>query len=290
MNPSPTHTISRFRDRFILQSILMITATMALLFAQQTARADQLSIAANYQLNLSGIRFAKVDMNTVVDNGTYVITVNARNSGFGKLFRFAGTTQSSGQFSNRQTVPLRYSVDYHVSKKQQKISMSFVDRKATNLSILRPLDAKEQRIPVTEDLLQNVFDPVSAFVFPMPQALNGVSACNRTTSVYDGRYRFDLTMNFMRVESRPSLEHPGQATSIFVCSMKYTPIAGHKGNHAYKFHDWANRDGVEVWLMPLQGADVLLPYRGVFPTPVGRAIFNLKDFSMTGSFRQASAN
>ncbi|MBZ0217918.1 MAG: DUF3108 domain-containing protein, partial [Fimbriimonadaceae bacterium] len=214
----------------------------------------------------------------------------ARNSGFGKLFKFGGVTESRGQFADRQAVPLQYSIDYHVSRDQQRISMSFVDRTATNLSILKPLDAMEQRIPVTGDLLRGVFDPVSAFVFPMPQALDGASACNRKTSVYDGRYRFDLTMHFIRVETKPSLEYPGQSTNIYVCGMKYIPIAGHKGNRAYKFHDWANRDGVEVWLMPLRQADVLLPYRGVFPTPVGNAIFFLDDFTMTGSFRQAAAS
>ena len=61
---------------------------------------------------------------------------------------------------------------------------------------------------------------------------------------------------------------------MFVCKIKYIPIAGHKPN-AQATRYLKATDGIEFWLAPVQAIGMLVPYRAVLPTPVGTAMLTL---------------
>jgi len=272
-----------------IMSVFSLMAALCWLASPATAGEAKPGISTSYSLTVAGIGFAKINMGSIWENGTYEVQIAAERSQLGYLVDFGGLTISRGVMSGREVVPRSFSIDYHIMQKKQHISLGFDSGRVNALDVRPPLDAMNERVPVTGKHQRGVFDPVSAFVIPLPAgALTGARACNRTLPIYDGRYRFDIKLDFIRTETVPSHDAPGKMTLAYVCGMKYKPVAGHKKHRQSDIYEWANRDGVEVWLMPLRRMDVLLPVRGVFPTPVGRAIFHITRLEMAGEVRHAA--
>ncbi len=289
-------TLVRFYPN-CLAFLFFLSLQLAANTAPVSAEVASVKISAKFYLDLAGLRFGKIYLNSVLENGTYSVIIEAKNSRLGKLVNYGGMTTSSGKFSQSGTAPEQFSVNYQIRKKQEAITLSYDGNSVENIEIVPPRAPSNNRIPILEEHRQNVIDPVGAFVFPLPdQSLTGETACNRELAVFDGRNRYNLTLFYIRTERANSNDYSGQladvsdigstsefpilATKTFVCGMNYAPIAGHRIKDKDDFFKWANSDGVEIWLLPLEQAGVLLPYRGVFPTPLGRAIFRLNELSV----------
>jgi hypothetical protein len=94
-------------------------------------------------------------------------------------------------------------------------------------------------------------------------------------AVFDGRLRYDLQLAFKRMD-RVKAEK-GYAGPVVVCAVHFSPIAGFIPSRTAIRYLTRLRD-IEVWLAPIAGTRVLVPYRAQGPSPVGRVVLEATQF------------
>ena len=71
----------------------------------------------------------------------------------------------------------------------------------------------------------------------------------------------------------------GYRGPVAVCAVRYVPIAGHRRDRpATKF--MADNKDLEVWLAPIDGARVLMPFRVSVRTMIGTTVIEASEFSV----------
>jgi hypothetical protein len=163
-----------------------------------------------------------------------------------------------------------------------------------DFKVTPPQDANPERVPITDAHRQNVFDPMTASLVRVPG--NGdllvPEACKRTVAVFDGRLRYDLELAYKRMDNVKA--DKGYTGPVLVCSVYFMPVGGHDPSRTAIKYLTKMRD-MEVWLAPIAGTRVLVPFRAQGPTPVGQAVLEADQFvslpmpskaSVTGSKTQ----
>jgi hypothetical protein len=105
-------------------------------------------------------------------------------------------------------------------------------------------------------------------------------------SVFDGRMRYDLQLVFKRMEHVKA--DKGYDGPALVCAVYFTPIAGFIPSRAAIRYVSKLRD-IEVWLAPIAGTRVLVPFRVQGPTPIGRVVMEATEFVSSPITTRASA-
>jgi len=130
-------------------------------------------------------------------------------------------------------------------------------------------------------------DPMSASFIPVPGKANLMNpeACQRTLAVFDGRMRYDLQLVYKRVdEISPDKGYSGPSV---VCAVSFIPLAGHNPQRsAIKY--LINLREMEMWLAPIAGTRVVVPFRLSIPTPVGLGIMQATEFVSVAQPARAS--
>jgi hypothetical protein len=130
---------------------------------------------------------------------------------------------------------------------------------------------------VTDADRRGVFDPMTSMLNRVAGTGDPVTpqACNRKVAVFDGRVRYDLRSEYRRMEAVKA--DRGYAGPAVVCAVFFTPISGYVPDRpAIKYlvtlHD------AEVWLAPIAGTRVLVPFRFSMPTPLGTGLLQATEF------------
>jgi hypothetical protein len=87
--------------------------------------------------------------------------------------------------------------------------------------------------------------------------------------------RYDLHLSFKRMENVRA-EHGYQGPAV-VCALMFSPIAGHIPDRA-AIRYLADLRTIEMWLAPIVGTRVLVPYRVTVPTPIGLGVLQATQF------------
>jgi hypothetical protein len=116
-------------------------------------------------------------------------------------------------------------------------------------------------------------DPVSA------------EACSQGQSIFDGRMRYDLKLEYRRIENIKV--DKGYHGPVVVCAINFVPISGYVPDRAAIKYLKAQRN-MEVWFAPILGTRVLMPFKLVIPTPIGTGVMQATRF--TNSMRTQTAN
>ena len=140
-----------------------------------------------------------------------------------------------------------------------------------------PLIPSPERVPVTEAHRKGVTDPMSAMIIPV--AGNGElltpDACKRKLAIFDGRQRADIDLVFKRMDRVKA--DKGYQGPVVVCTVLYNPIAGHRPERPAIKYLVEQRD-MEMWLAPIAGTRVLVPFRFSVPTPFGLGVLQATYF------------
>ena len=109
-------------------------------------------------------------------------------------------------------------------------------------------------------------------------------ACERTVAIFDGHTRYNLSLAFERI----GMAHPneGYQGQVVVCSAKFLPVAGYDPKHFLVTYLAAQRE-TEIWLAPLSGTRLLVPYRASISTPMGVGILEATKFAFVPSEENA---
>ena len=74
----------------------------------------------------------------------------------------------------------------------------------------------------------------------------------------------------------------GYSGEVVVCAVYFAPIAGYVPSRSTIKYISKQRE-MEVWLAPIAGTRVLVPFRAQSPTPIGEAVLKATQFVSTRS-------
>ncbi len=257
--------------------IAILSAALTLVPAIASAQAK---LDARYVVTLAGVTIGKGAW--IVDIGEDQYTAAASGATTGLLRVFAsgqGTSAVRGAVVNGRLVPATYAASLTQDKKSDEVRIELAGGNVRDFSINpAPPPPTPDRIPVTEAHLRGVIDPVTASLVQIPGNGDPVSpeACNRAASVFDGRIRYDLQLSYKRME-RVKLEQ-GYEGAVVVCAVYFTPLGGYLPQRTAIKYLIAQRD-MEVWLAPIGGTRILVPFRFSIPTPLGTGVLQARHFS-----------
>jgi hypothetical protein len=257
-------------------------ASLAFLAAMVTMTGPvtaQGKLEAHYDVTLAGILVGTGTWAVEILDDQYSAAANGSTTGLLKAFAHGtGTGTSQGRAVNGALVSANYTATISSSKKSETIRMSLAGGNVKNFVIEPTPPVDTRRIPVTDAHKRGVFDPMSATLLRVPGTADplGPEACHATTGIFDGRMRYDLRLGFKRMET-VNLEK-GYHGPVVVCSITFSPISGYVPDRfAIKY--LAAQRNMEVWLAPIAGTRVMVPYRLTIPTLLGTGKLEATEFN-----------
>jgi len=242
-------------------------------------------VEVSYRATLAGIPIGYGTW--VVDIGPkqYAGAASGRASGLVRvLVSGEGSSTVRGVIKQGRLIPSSFAANIH-SHESYDVRMEMSSGNVKSLKNEPPIIESPDRVPLTEQHRRGVLDPMTALMITVPGTGELVSseACRAKLPIFDGRQRFDLMLSFRRMDVVES--EKGYRGPAVVCNASYVPIAGHRpGRFAIRYLQ-ETRD-IEIWLAPIAGTRVLIPYRVSIPTLLGNAILQATQFE---SEAQASA-
>jgi len=224
-------------------------------------------VRAVYDVNFNGFNVGTFEFESQAEQESYTLIGNAKLSILLGTFSWDGFTRSFGSIVDQSPKPAAFSFDFKSSAKSGSTRMEFADGGVSEIKNLPVTPNKGEVIPVREQHLKGVLDPLSAIM----AMSRGTSAnpCERRVPIFDGKERFDLVLS-PKGETKITEQQPsGQPGMAHVCRVRYLPIAGHKVDSDTKY--MAANDAIEVMLRPIPSANVFVPYQVTIPTMAGTA-------------------
>jgi hypothetical protein len=178
-----------------------------------------------------------------------------------------------------------YSATIKAGHHTDEVRMTVAGGNVKEFKLDPPLEPSSKRIPVTENLRHGVMDPMTASLIVVPGngEMRSPQACERTLAVFDGKLRYDLKLAYKRIEMVKA--EKGYSGPVVVCSVAFSPVAGFVPSRiAVRY--LSKSDDMEIWLAPIAGTRVMVPFRAQVGTPFGLGVIEATQFvSVAGSSR-----
>ena len=235
-------------------------------------------LEAQYSASLAGIPIGSGSWTIEAADTQYTATVSGSTSGLLRAFTGGqGNATARTTISGGKVVSSIYAATITTRKHTDSIRITINNGNVKEFRIDPPQDQDPERVPITEAHQHNVIDPLTASL--VRASGNGdllsPEACDRTLAVFDGRLRYDLQFAFKRIENVKAKK--GYAGPVVVCAAYFSPVAGFiPSRSAIKY--LSKQREMEIWLAPIAGTRVLVPYRAQSPTPVGQAVLEASEF------------
>jgi Protein of unknown function (DUF3108) len=268
---------------------LMLMLAAALIAAAPAAHA-QGKLEARYTVTLAGIPIGKGSWVVDVTDTHYMAAASGVTTGLIRVFTGGkGTSAANGTLLAGQPLTSIYASTIATSKKTDEVRLTVANGTVKESKLDPPLETQPDRVPITDAHRKGILDPMTAALMRTPGNGNPLSpeACQRTIAVFDGRLRFDLQFAFKRMDHVKA--EKGYAGPVVVCAVYFLPIAGYIPSRAAIRYVSKLRD-MEVWLAPIAGTRVLVPFRAQGPTPIGHVVLEATQFVSTRIPTHASAN
>jgi hypothetical protein len=268
---------------------MTLLAVAQLILAQLAPVRAQARLDARYEARLAGIPIGRGSWVIDIGEDRYAATASGGTTGLLKAIAGGkGSGEAQGRIVNGQLVPVNYTATTETSKKAETIRMALAGGNVTSSSIDPDPPDDPARIKVTPANRQGVLDPMTGTLLRVPGAGDPVSpeACKAGAAIFDGRMRYDLNLAFKRLDKVKAAK--GYRGPVVVCAIYFTPVAGYVPDRIAIKYLAAQRD-MEVWLAPIAGTRILVPFKTVIPTPLGTGVLIATDFVATSSPSRASA-
>lgn len=258
--------------------------------APATPASAQAKLDAKYKATLAGVPIGEGTWIVDIGEKEYTAAVSGMTTGLLKILSGGkGTGSVHGAVAGGQFAPGSYAASINTHKKTEEIRVTLNGGKVKEYRIEPPQEPNDERVPITEAHRHGVTDPMTGALARMAGTgdMRVPEACQRKVAVFDGRMRYDLQLAFKRMDNVQTKK--GYSGPVVVCSIYFTPVAGHvPDRYAVKYLTKA-RDA-EVWLAPVTGTRVMVPYRLQMETPLGMGIVEATQFvSTAGTLGSKSA-
>lgn len=233
---------------------------------------------ARYQVTLGGVAFGRGNWHIAVGDDQFTSSVSGTTSGLVRLFSTGrGNSASRGSVAGGALNASSYSSSIATDQKYDEVRMLLNGGTVKEYMAEPPNNPDPQRVPVEAAHRRGVLDPMTAAIIRVPG--NGDTfvpqACNRKLAIFDGRMRYDLQLAYKRLDRVKS--EKGYQGTVVVCSVRFAPIAGHVPTRSVIKYLIELRE-TEMWLAPIAGTRLMVPYRVSLPTPLGEGVLQATQF------------
>ncbi|MDP1883268.1 MAG: DUF3108 domain-containing protein [Bradyrhizobium sp.] len=233
---------------------------------------------ARYEATLSGIPVGKGAWNIEISDDSFSASASGGTSGLLKAFSGgSGTGAAQGRVVAGALVATNYSASTTTAKKKEAIRMVLTSGfiKEFVIEPEPPVDA--DRLPVTDAHRRGVYDPMTGSMLRVPGTGDPLTpeACRVSAGVFDGRMRYDLKLDFKRMETVKA--EKGYQGPVVVCAVYFTPVAGYIPDRPVIKYLAAQRN-IEIAFAPVAGTRILVPFWMKIPTPLGPALLEATQF------------
>jgi hypothetical protein len=269
-----------------LRRLLNATAILAALgatCAPDGAALAQGKLDARYTASLAGIPVGRGSWVLDIRDDQYTAAASGMTTGLLRVFASGqGTSAAQGNVADGRPLPRSYASTIVADKKKDEVEMVLSDGTVREYTVTPPSPPNPERIPITEAHRRAVTDPMTASLVRVAGNGDplGPDACQRSIAVFDGRMRYDLRLAYKRMDQVKA--DKGYQGPAVVCSMFFSPVAGYIPNRSVIKYLVDMRD-MEVWLAPISGTRVLVPFRIAVPTPLGMGVLEATQFVSTGT-------
>jgi Protein of unknown function (DUF3108) len=263
------------RARWLLPALALVAASGA------TPAFAQGKLEAQYEATLAGIPVGRGAWNIEISDDQFSAAASGGTAGLLKTFASgAGSGASQGRVVNGALVSTNYSASTTTSKKTEAIHMLLNNGTIKEFAIEPQPPVDPDRIPVTEAHKKGVFDPMTGSMLHVPGTADPLSpeACRVGAAIFDGRMRYDLKLDFKRMETVRA--EKGYQGPVVVCAIYFAPVAGYIPDRPVIKYLTAARN-MEIAFAPVLGTRILVPFRMVIPTPLGVAMLEATQFITT---------
>jgi hypothetical protein len=245
---------------------------------------------ARYTASLAGVPIGKGAWIIDIGDDQYTAAASGMTAGILSVFTSGqGSGASRGHVHGDGFSPNTYASSITTDHKLEEMRIVLNSGMVKEVTINPPTSFNPERVPLTDVHRRGVVDPMSAVLLGVPGNGNPLSpeACQRTIPVFDGRMRFDLQMSYKRMDVvRAEKGYQGPAV---VCAIQFVPLAGYVPSRPAVKYLVAQHD-VEVWLAPIMGTRVVVPFRVSIPTPLGRGVVEATQFITTPTPHRLTSN
>jgi Protein of unknown function (DUF3108) len=245
--------------------------------------AAQGRLEAQYEATLAGIPIGKGAWVIDISDDQFSASASGGTAGLLKAFTGgSGTGASQGRVVGGALVSTNYSATTTTAKKSEAIHMVLANGTVKEYGIEPEPPVDPDRIPVTEAHRHGVYDPMTGSMLRVPGTADPLSpeACHTGAAIFDGRLRYDLKLDFKRMETVKA-EH-GYRGPVVVCAVYFTPVAGYIPDRPVIKYLAAQRN-IEIAFAPVAGTRILVPFWMKVPTPLGPALLEATSFVTTAT-------
>ena len=240
-------------------------------------------LEAHYEATLAGIPVGRGAWNIDISDDQFSAAAAGGTSGLLKAFAGgSGTASALGRVVNGALVSTNYNASTATSKYTQAIRMILSNGTIKESAIEPEPPVDPDRLPVTEAHRKGVFDPMTGSMLRVGGTADplGPEACRSGTAIFDGRMRYDLKLDFKRMETVRA--EKGYQGPVVVCAIYFVPVAGYIPDRPVIKYLAAQRN-MEIAFAPVAGTRILVPFRMVIPTPLGTAMLEATQFITTAT-------
>jgi hypothetical protein len=246
-------------------------------------------LEARYAVTLAGLPVGQGSWVVDIGDDHFSTAASGATAGVMKVFASGkGQSAAQGRVSGGSLIASSYTSNIYTDKKYDEVRLTFSGGNVKEFSAEPPNTPNPARIPLTEAHRRGVSDPMSAGLIRVPGTGDSIvpQACQRTLSIFDGRMRYELQLAFRRMEAVNS--QSGYQGPVVVCSVIFTPIAGHVPDR-YAIKYLTELRDMEMSLAPIAGTHIVAPYRIAIPTPIGTGLMQATQFISSPQPGKASA-
>ena len=233
---------------------------------------------ARYAASLGGLSVGRGAWVVDIGEDKYLAAASGVTAGLLRLFAGGeGTGAARGTIVKGEFVPASYAASIATSKRVNEVRLALKGGAVKDLTVSPPVTPESGRIPLKATHRRGVIDPMTASLLRVPGKGNPLvpEACKRTIAVFDGRMRYDLSLAYKRMGTVKA--EKGYAGPALVCAIYFHPVAGHVPDRiAIKY--LSDLRDMEIWLTPIAGTSVLVPFRMAIPTPFGLGLLQATQF------------
>lgn len=236
-------------------------------------------VSAVYSVSFNGFIIGSFKFQSKVNGSSYTLNGDAELSALLGAFKWRGISQASGQFGRSGPKPAKYTLAFEGSARSGSIKVGFDDKGSVNFaSVLPPFPVASDEVPLQRKHLSGALDPLTAV---MALTLGSRrKPCDQQIAIFDGKQRFDLKLAYRRKKAASSF--PGQrraASPSVVCAVDYRPLGGYRMTG--QTQQLAKSTGIEIAMLPVPGANLVVPQEVHIPTSVGSIFLSAEKISIT---------
>jgi hypothetical protein len=235
-------------------------------------------LEARYEVTLAGIPVGRGGWTIEIADDQFSAAASGGTTGLLKAFAGgSGSGASQGRVVNGALVATGYSATTTTAKKSEAIRMVLSGGNVKEFSIEPEPPVDAERLPVTDAHRRGVYDPMTGSMIRVPGTAEVLSpdSCRTGAGIFDGRMRYDLKLDFKRMETVRA--EKGYHGPVVVCVVYFTPVAGYIPDRPVIKYLAAQRN-IEIAFAPVAGTRVLVPFRMTVPTPLGTAVLEATEF------------